>query len=207
MSDGKYYDVLSGSLELFREFGIRSLSMDDLARNMKISKKTLYQFFDNKEDLVRKVLIFQAKENDDAFRTLMNKQLNAVDALISASRMVNTQIANLNPAMIFDLRKYYPEILEQLIHEKKSVVYDYITFSLQLGISQQLYRKDINIDVTAAIYLEQLELMHRSEFMHSKDFSFSYIFDTMFDNHIRGIVNENGLNYYEEKIKNFKTNE
>ncbi len=202
--DGKYLEILSGSLDRFIEFGIRSLSMDDLARSMKISKKTLYQYVQNKEDLIRKVLSLQAQRNDIEFRKLMSPDLNAIEALLMASKLVSEQIKSFNPAMVFDLKKYYPELLEELIQNKKDAVYEYITSNLKAGIRQEIYRSDVNIDVTAAIYLEQLEIMHRSDFLQSKEFSFSYVFDTMFDNLIRGIVNENGLNYYEERIKNYQ---
>jgi AcrR family transcriptional regulator len=202
--DGKYLEILSGSLDRFIEFGIRSLSMDDLARSMKISKKTLYQYVQNKEDLIRKVLSLQAQRNDIEFRKLMLPDLNAIEALLMASKLVSEQIKSFNPAMVFDLKKYYPELLEELIQKKKDAVYEYITSNLKAGIRQEIYRTDVNIEVTAAIYLEQLEIMHRSDFLQSKEFSFSYVFDTMFDNHIRGIVNENGLNYYEERIKNYE---
>ncbi len=202
--DGKYKEILSGSLDRFIEFGIRSLSMDDLARSMKISKKTLYQYVQNKEDLIRKVLSLQAQRNDIEFRKLMLPELNAIEALLMASKLVSEQIKSFNPAMVFDLKKYYPELLEELIQKKKDAVYEYITSNLKAGIRQEIYRTDVNIEVTAAIYLEQLEIMHRSDFLQSKEFSFSYVFDTMFDNHIRGIVNENGLNYYEERIKNYE---
>ncbi len=202
--DGKYLEILSGSLIRFIEFGIRSLSMDDLARSMKISKKTLYQYVQNKEDLIRKVLSLQAQRNDIGFRKLMSPDLNAIEALLMASKLVSEQIKSFNPAMVFDLKKYYPELLEELIQNKKDAVYEYITSNLKAGIRQEIYRTDVNIEVTAAIYLEQLEIMHRSDFLQSKEFSFSYVFDTMFDNLIRGIVNENGLNYYEERIKNYQ---
>ncbi len=202
--DGKYLEILSGSLDRFIEFGIRSLSMDDLARSMKISKKTLYQYVQNKEDLIRKVLSLQAQKNDIEFRKLMSPDLNAIEALLMASKLVSEQIKSFNPAMVFDLKKYYPELLEELIQNKKDAVYEYITSNLKAGIRQEIYRTDVNIEVTAAIYLEQLEIMHRSDFLQTKEFSFSYVFDTMFDNLIRGIVNENGLNYYEERIKNYQ---
>ena len=106
--DGKYKEILSGSLDRFIEFGIRSLSMDDLARSMKISKKTLYQYVQNKEDLIRKVLSLQAQRNDIEFRKLMLPDLNAIEALLMASKLVSEQFKSFNPAMVFDLKKYYP---------------------------------------------------------------------------------------------------
>ncbi|NVO19471.1 MAG: TetR/AcrR family transcriptional regulator [Bacteroidetes bacterium] len=200
--DEKLKMILKESSHLFIKFGIRSLSMDDLCREMGISKKTLYQFVENKTDLISQTLDFVVQDAVWAVESANNEGRNAIDQLLIVSRKVCTEMQHFNPSITFDLQKYYPEIYRKFNHGKKEVIFNKIVKNMQQGIAEGFYRDDLPIELVARLYVQKLEYINDPEFLQSEDFSFSNMFQVMFDNHIRGISNSTGLEYYEKQLAN-----
>ena len=78
--------------------------------------------------------------------------------------------------------------------------------NFEQGIAEGLYRNDLNIELVARLYIQKLEDVHNQEFLESVNFGFEKVFEVMFDNHIRGIANAEGLDYYENQIKMINNN-
>jgi TetR/AcrR family transcriptional regulator, cholesterol catabolism regulator len=202
----KFDHILQETAQLFIRYGIHSLSMDDICKELGISKKTIYQYVVNKADLVEKVLNYfienYIKNTEVVFETG-----NAIDRLIELSRSVCFNMQNFNPAVTFDLQKYYSEQFRKFIQVKKESQFQLIVKNMQLGINEGLYRNDLDVSLVARIYVQKLEAILDPDFLRSDDFSFEKVFKVMFDNHIRGISNVKGISYYEsikdsEKQKN-----
>lgn len=191
---------------MFLEFGIRSVSMDDICKEMGISKKTLYQYVTNKPDLVEKILDYQEKEKNAAINELLDKDMNAIDVLIAVSLYISQMFKEFNPTMNFDLHKYYPDIIKACTIRKKETVMKEIERNLKFGIEQGLYREDLDIELIASLYVQKIKDLHDPEFLATGKFPFEKIFKVMFENHIRGIANEKGIKYFEEKKKQIKFN-
>jgi len=104
----------------------------------------------------------------------------------------------------FDLQKYYPEIYKAYTQEKKKIVMQQIKQNLRLGITQGLYRSDLDIDLIASLYIQKIKDLHDPDFYSSGKFSYQKVFKVMFENHIRGIANEEGIRYFEDKKKEIK---
>jgi AcrR family transcriptional regulator len=198
--DEKLTMILRESSYLFIKYGLRSLSMDDLCREMGISKKTMYQYVENKTDLISRTLDFVVKEAVSAVQAANEEGCNAIDQLLRVSKKVCTEMKHFNPSMTFDLQKYYPEVYRKFNHDKKEIIFQQIVSNMQQGISEGLYRDDLPIELVARLYVQKLEYINDPEFLMSDDFSFSNMFEVMFDNHIRGISNPLGLEYYEKQI-------
>jgi TetR/AcrR family transcriptional regulator, cholesterol catabolism regulator len=207
--DEKLKMILKESSHLFIKYGIRSLSMDDLCREMGISKKTLYQYVENKTDLISRTLDFVVQDAVWAVEEASLEGCNAIDQLLKVSRKVCIEMQHFNPSITFDLQKYYPEIFRKFNHAKKEIIFNRIVNNMHQGISEGFYRDDLPVDLVARLYVQKLEHINDPEFLQSEDFSFSNMFMVMFDNHIRGISNSQGLAYYEKQLSNvphFKTN-
>lgn len=204
--DEKLENIIAKVSAMFQEFGIRSVSMDDICREMGISKKTLYQYVTNKSDLVEKILDYQAKEKNDAISKLLDKDMNAIDVLITVSLYVSKMFKEFNPTMHFDLQKYYHGIFKACNIRKKEIVMKEIERNLKLGIGQGLYREDLDIELIASLYVQKIKDLHDPEFLATGKFPFEKMFEVMFENHIRGIANEKGIKYFEEKKKQIKFN-
>jgi TetR/AcrR family transcriptional regulator, cholesterol catabolism regulator len=204
--DEKVDRILSESLRLFMKNGIRSISMDDIAKELGMSKKTIYQYVANKTELVEMVLDFmREKESNICIDGDMTK-MNAIDILLAVSRNVSRQMKDLNPINAYELQKYYPSIYREFILKKRDHVYTTLKQNFEQGIAEGIYRNDLDIDLVARLYIQKLVDVHDPEFLSSVNFSFEKVFQVMFDNHIRGIANAEGLAYYEKQIKMFNNN-
>lgn len=201
MEDKKEY-ILTESYQLFRKYGVRSLSMDDIARELGISKKTLYQHFENKSDLMSKILYKLVHSEEYSCAPPRLDELNAIDVLLEVSRQVSEQMNNLNPAIVFDLQKYYPKVFSLFVSTKRDHALREIIKNFRQGIEEGIYRDDLDVELVARLYVKKLEDSHDAEFLKAINFSFDKVFEVMFDSHIRGIANAKGIAYYEEKIKN-----
>ncbi|MFZ4399247.1 MAG: TetR/AcrR family transcriptional regulator [Bacteroidales bacterium] len=188
--------------ELFKKYGIKSVSMDDIAQQLSISKKTLYQYFKDKADLVTKVVNSHNCEKDQKFLDIENSNMNAIDALIEVSKHVIEMLKSINPPILYDLRKYYPELTKELIINRKEHVFKNIKNNLLKGISEGLYREDINSDVISAIYIKRMDDIIFEDEMHQLNLPQHELFTQLFVYHIRGIVSNKGLKYFENKINN-----
>ena len=191
---------------MFKKYGIRSISMDDIARELGISKKTLYQAVDNKTDLVEYLLNYLIEKGDYNCLKDATKDMNAIDVLLTVSRAVSDEIKEINPVLSFDLQKFYPTIYRDFVMKKRDHVYEQISRNCQQGITEGLYRSDLDVELVSKLYVQKLIEVHNPDFLSSVEFSFEKIFQVMFDNHIRGIANTVGLTYYENQIKNLNIN-
>ncbi len=204
--DEKLESILKSAGNMFKKYGIRSISMDDIARELGISKKTLYQAVDNKTDLVEYLLNYLIEKGDYNCLKDATKDMNAIDVLLTVSRAVSDEIKEINPVLSFDLQKFYPTIYRDFVMKKRDHVYEQISRNCQQGITEGLYRSDLDVELVSKLYVQKLIEVHNPDFLSSVEFSFEKIFQVMFDNHIRGIANTVGLTYYENQIKNLNIN-
>ena len=199
--DEKIDRILSESLRLFMKNGIRSVSMDDISKELGMSKKTIYQYVANKTELVEKVLNYLLNEERTICTDGDINSLNAIDILLAVSRNVSRELKNMNPINAYELQKYYPAIYREFIIKKRNHVFSQVKQNFTQGIAEGIYRNDLDIDLVARLYIQKLVDVHDPEFLSSINFGFEKVFQVMFDNHIRGIANAEGLAYYEKQIK------
>lgn len=204
--DEKLEQILEKSCKIFMQFGIRSISMDDICRDLGMSKKTLYQYVENKADLVEKVIIRRLEKDDIEMEEMKKSNMNSIDFLLEVSKKISEEIKRIKPTISYDLKKYYPQIFNMLVESKRDRAYVNIKKNIEKGIKEGLYRQELNIELVAHLYVKKIEDMQNSDFFLSEDFSFEKVFEVMFENHIRGISNEKGVKYFEEKKKHLDFN-
>jgi AcrR family transcriptional regulator len=192
-------DILEQVRELFFKYGVRSVSMDDICRDLGISKKKLYQYFSSKTQLVDKLLELERRNFEVIFEHHNFEGVNAIDILLTVSRDIGERFRDVSPSMTFDLKKYYPDIYNRHVNERIEFIYQKIQINMQKGISQGMYRDDLSIELVARLYIRRLMDIHNPEFFPADKFSFQTLFDVMFDNFIRGIANPAGIDYYEQQ--------
>ena len=205
--DEKLENIIKKAASMFNEFGIRSVSMDDICHEMGMSKKTLYQYISNKPDLIEKILDYQSKVKFEAISNLLQDDMNAIDILLAISIYVSKMFKEFNPTTDFDLKKYHPEIFKAYTMRKKEIVRKEIEHNLKLGIEQGWYREDLDIELIASLYIQKIKELHDPEFLATGKFSVEKIFEVMLENHIRGIANEKGIKYFEDKKHDLELNE
>jgi len=196
--DTKVKEIVIKAHEIFMKFGIRSVSMDDVCRDIGISKKTLYQYFSNKQELIASMIDHSFSEFESTVSEIQAKDMDAIDNLLELSKIINDHIKSSNPSVTFDLQKYYPDIYKQSVERKHRFAFQYIQENLKKGIREGIYREEINIDLIATLYIQKLEDLHNPGF-HAEKISFNDIFKVMFENHIRGISNKKGIKLFEKR--------
>ncbi len=204
--DSTLTDVLERVRELFFKYGVRSVSMDDICRDLGISKKKLYQLFSSKNELVEKLLELERQNFEIIFDTYSFEGVNAIDILLTVSKEVGERFRDVSPSMTFDLKKYYPDIYHTHIEERIDFIFKKIQINLEKGVNQGVYRDDLSIELVARLYIRRLIDLHNPEFFPADKFSFQTLFEAMFDNFIRGIANPKGIEYYEKQKRKVNFN-
>jgi TetR/AcrR family transcriptional regulator, cholesterol catabolism regulator len=202
--DNTLTDVLERVRELFFKYGVRSVSMEDICRDLGISKKKLYQLFSSKNELVEKLLELERQNFEIIFDTYSFEGVNAIDILLTVSEEVGDRFRDVSPSMTFDLKKYYPEVYHKHVEERIDFIFKKIQINLEKGINQGVYRDDLSVELISRLYIRRLIDLHNPEFFPADKFSFQTLFDAMFDNFIRGIANQKGIEYYEKQKKKLK---
>lgn len=185
------------------KYGIRSVSMDDIARELGMSKKTLYQYVVSKADLIKKILESNEFHTKCLYREDRNAT-NAIDELLEISVEVARDLKKYNPSVLYDLQKYYPEVIRPFFERRHNAVLSFIKDNLLKGIGQNIFRADLDVDLIAQLYIKKLEGVHDFLFNGEKPYTFEQILTVMFENHIRGICNENGIKYYENQKSKYQ---
>jgi AcrR family transcriptional regulator len=180
--------------------------MDDICRELGMSKKTLYQYFGNKSDLVNRILQQSFEDFEAHINAIRLQEHNAIDDLLEMSRVIDAHMNEASLAISFDLQKYYPEIHREYLQKKRDFAAGYLRENFQKGIKEGYYRPDLNIDLIARLYMQKIEDLHDPNYYKSDEVSFTEVFHVMFESHIRGIANEKGIRYFEERKKTLKLN-
>lgn len=197
--DPKLRAILDKTIELFAEFGIRNLNMDDISRSLGISKKTLYQYVKSKEDLIEKLFYYdEMKWKQESSKAIL-ADMNAIDVLVQVSLMVFNELSKLNPKLKFELQKYYEPIYYQFMVRKQNQIFNQISKNIEKGIKEGLYRADVNVELVAGLYVRNLVDMHNKDYCFVENITFDQVFEAMFENHIRAISTPEGTAYFQKR--------
>jgi AcrR family transcriptional regulator len=150
--------ILQKGQELFLRYGIRSITMDEIATQLGISKKTIYQYFADKNELVDAVAAAHINQNKCKCNAYHETADNAVHEIFLTMEMVQEMMANMNPAIFYDLQKYHPKAFIKFNEHRNTFLYKVVKDNLEWGIEEGLYRPEINIDVTTKVRLETMFL-------------------------------------------------
>lgn len=205
-TDSRFSEIIQGAYNVFIQNGIKNVSMDDISRSIGISKKTLYLYVDNKVDLLQKINQYIKEQILQRVEDLDKLDLNAIDILLEMSKVANAKHFKINPVISFEIKKFYPQIYEDYMCIKKDILIDHITRNLKQGIAEGLYREELKIDIVAQLYFKKIEGFHNEENVDFENFSYEKVFKVMFENHIRGIANEEGIKYFEQQKEKLNFN-
>ena len=202
MMDEKFLEILEKVGNVFMRYGIKSVTMDDMARELKISKKTLYKYVSDKNDLVCKVMGAHCEMDKIQFNEAIHSVDNAIDEIFAITKYVGDQVKQMHPSIHYDLEKYYPEAWEIFEDHKNNFIYECVLHNINTGIEQKLYRENLNGSIIAKIYSKKIDMIFNNEIFPSNKFKFSDVHIEMVRYHLRGIVNEKGLKYLSESDLN-----
>jgi AcrR family transcriptional regulator len=197
--------IIKGADDLFTKYGVRSISMDDIARHLSVSKKTLYQHFADKEDIVTLACKAHLDKHTKEIDEIKDNAKNAIEELANLSVCLKKNMQDMNPSLLFDLKKYHPKAWSVWLDHKNKFVRDSVVRNIKQGIEEGYYRPEINGQVIAAIRLELLQLAFDEEVFPREKFRLSEVHIEIFDHFVYGLVTEKGRKLYQkykEKVNN-----
>lgn len=198
----KLDDIITRIDKLFLRCGIKSVSMDDVARELKISKKTLYRFVKDKQDLVCKVMSAHCACNQQEVEKISTNNTNAVDELLEITEFFALQLRLMHPSIHYDLEKYYPDAWNIFNKEhKEKHIQETILSNLKKGIKAGLYRKDFNVNIITKLFVANIDVIFDPTVFPPEEYRFSDVHREKALYHIRGIATSKGQQYLEKRIK------
>lgn len=190
--------------KIYQRYGIKSVTMDDVSRHLGISKKTLYQYFTDKEDLVRQALQLEYARWFVRLKEPESLGLNAIEEIFEVYKVLKRMYRHSNPSMEYDLRKYYPVLSKEFIEKRRKEIYGSSYRNLVKGKNQGFYRKDMNPKIIASLHVLKVENMAAEDlFRISHDLS-SRIIHEIFIYHLQGIMSPEGRQFFNENKLNFR---
>ena len=186
---------------LYRKYGIRSVTMDDVSRELGISKKTLYQYVKDKDELVRKVIEFEISTQHVYLHGSFNENLNAIEELTEIARCIGFMLKEYSAVTEYDLKKYYPDLYVRIRELRRERMFKFIQDNLIKGKQEGLYRENLNVEFLSKLSVSHIDSMFESEIITLTEFLEQRFFFEYFVYHLRGIVNEKGLQILEDQLQ------
>jgi len=197
--------IIQQTLSLFKKMGIRSVTMDFIAEQLGMSKRTLYELFPNKDDLVKACLTLALNERKQKAQEIISQSEHIIETFILFMQMHINELKQVNPLFLHDLKKYHPEVSCQKTAEFTSTMQENIAKFIDMGKAQNLFRSDVDSKIHAKLIYEQVNIIQNSDIFPPDQYSPSKIFEQATFTFIRGIATEKGLaiiDKYYEKHKN-----
>ncbi|MDA8787776.1 TetR/AcrR family transcriptional regulator [Schleiferiaceae bacterium] len=190
--------ILTRSIGLFQKFGLRAVTMDDVSKELSMSKKTLYTFFSNKTDLVDQAIKHLFSIKSKQFLEQASIHENAIDELFEVQRIQEDVLKNYGTRIMYAMKKYHPETYDWMISARRNMMIEATTSNLQRGVSQKLYREDLNIPQAALIrYNTMVGIMEDPEIGEDPAPRSALLHYSLLM-HIRAIATAQGIAYLQE---------
>ena len=193
--------IVITSTELFLTLGFKSVTMDDIAEEMKISKKTIYTFFANKEALVQSVVFSMYSYITTNLAQIREKASNPISELYEVKMFIMHQLKGEKTSPQHQLRKYYPNIHKELQKKQFDFMTKSVKKSLTKGVEMKLFRPSIDIDFISRMYFNGMVGIKNVDMFPIEKYSPEQLMENYLDYHLRAIVTDNGMKLLSSYIK------
>ena len=203
--------IVKKAHEMFMRYGVRSISMDEIASQLGMSKKTIYHFFADKDALVDAVIDIELNNNTEECRLDKEKSENPVHEFFIAMDMVMEMLKMMNPNLLFDLQKYHPSAFKKINDHKNKFLYKLIRENIDKGVEEGLYRPEINKDILTRFRIASIFLTFNPELLPLGKNTPADIVEEITLNFLHGLVLPKGLRliqkYTQQRQKQFNYEE
>ncbi|MEM7085161.1 MAG: TetR/AcrR family transcriptional regulator [Bacteroidota bacterium] len=193
--------IVQKATELFINLGFKSVTMDDIANEMGISKKTIYAHFNNKTDLIKESTLTLFNLITSGIDGICALGKNPIEELYDIKKFVMLQLKNEKSSPQYQLQKYYPEIHATLKMKHYDKMRECTMVNLQRGVEQGLYRDNIDIEFISRIYFVGVHGIKDDSLFPINEFPKVQLFEDYLEYHLRGIVTKTGLKTLNKFIK------
>lgn len=190
--------ILKGAENLFIKYGIRSISMDDIARHLSVSKKTLYQHFVDKDELVTMVTEAHMSSNKKRYESIRDQSENSIDELYKIGQMVRRHIEEQNPSLLFDIQKFHPKAWDVWIDYKDNYIKSSVVRNIEQGKKDGHIRPEVNAEIFALIRLATIQICCDDQVFPQEKFSAAEVQSQVFEHFVYGLCTEKGKKLYQK---------
>lgn len=198
--------ILEVAVEQFSRFGVRTVTMEDIARLVGISKKTIYQDFKDKKELVKEAFSMLLKHDQEKLRAILNDGDGVIDHLLQMSKTIRDRLANMNPMVILEVQRYFPEAWEMFEKYKEEIIMTDIVNVLEKGKALGYFREDIDSHILARMRINQINSVFDPSNFKMEGYSILELQMEMLDHFLHGVFTEKGRLAYQQQKTN-TTNE
>jgi AcrR family transcriptional regulator len=195
--------ILKTSLALFFKYGIKHVTMDDIAKELGMSKKTIYQFYKEKDDLVNQLCSIELKAQEFQFDEMNRTAKDPIHEIMMISEKMRMMMQNINPMFFLDLQKFYPSAFKRFQEFKENCAYRNVLTNIKKGIEVGAYRSDLDPEFVARLRMAQIDMLMFGNYFSYEKVSFAKTHELVLDIFVFGICTVKGhklFNNY-KKIK------
>lgn len=200
MAEEIKHKILNEAAELFLKYGFKSITMDDIARELGISKKTLYQFFEDKTSLVDQTVVRHIQEEETNCLRIFEEIDNPVECMILITDSFGDLKKQMNQSILFDLKKYFKTSWDKLNQFRIEFIFNQVMKNLEIGKVLGYYHSEIDNILTARFYIHLVDFMMNPDNYLASKYDFKTLHCEMMRYHLRSICTEKGIAYLEESI-------
>ncbi len=193
--------ILAQAEDMFLQYGIKSVTMDDIARHLGMSKKTLYQYVENKNDLLAQVMVQSIEKHKQELVEIRKVATNAIDEMLRIAKVVTKDLRRMKPTVMYDLQKYYKDIWNLMENLHQEHIYQCIKENIEMGVKQGIYREDLDVDIIAKLFVGKTLIVVDETLFPLRDYNREDLFNTYIKYHLHGIVSDQGLKLLQQQNK------
>lgn len=190
--------ILSVSAEMFRQYGFKTITMDDIARRAGISKKTLYQHYVNKQEVVQAAINWYQRTVSDNCHDALNQSENAIEAMVKLTNVLSQMFKQVNPLAMLELQRFFPEAHEgfrKLLFDRDMIA---IRDNILRGIDEGYYREEVNAELLAIYRMESCMIMMQPNLMMNERYNTQIVSQEIFEHFIYGLMTAKGEKLYKK---------
>jgi len=195
--------------ELMMQFGIRTVTMDDISKDLGISKKTIYQYFKDKKELVNTITSIHLNLEKGRFEGTAQDSENSVHELIMVSQCLRESMKDMKMSLMNELQKFYPESWQMYEDFKKGVMLETITGVILRGQKEGLFRSEVDPHLIAVMRIEQVQSFIMRNLFPKENYSLYEVQMQLFDHFIHGLFTIEGHQLFNQyttsKVKQNET--
>lgn len=193
--------ILEKSGEVFLKYGFKTATMDDIANELGISKKTIYKYFKNKEQLVDESVLLFHNNIHNSILCICNKGYNAIEENFEVKIMFKDIFKNLNESPVFQLQKYYPKTYAKIMSSEFDMFKDCISENIKKGIKEGLYRNNINENVISRFYFSLVFSVYDTTLFTQQNKTLNQLELEALEYHTRAIATDKGIKILEKQLE------
>ncbi len=189
-------NIINSAKSLFFKYGLRSVTMDDIAKQLGMSKKTLYQHFEDKEEILDQVIKKELACDRETWQKIDTEGENVMIKIMNGHKHLKKNFEGMNHSLLFEIKKYHPKVWKRYEDHKNNYLHNDIKKILNEGILEGYFRQDIDVNFLAAYRLEQVEMGFNNSTFLNMNKSIAEVQTALEDLFLRGILSEKGMDAF-----------